>query len=706
MRTKRTLGILLTLAMLFGLLALAPITANAAVAPSDPTITDTWYFTNVDEDGSGTGYGGVGTWEWDQDTLTLTLTNINHTTSAITALQLPNGAKLALNGANTITSTAAAVVITRGIHSDNSGTSGTLTITGPGSLNATSGSADSTLAASYGISCSSLTISSGATITATGGATLGSSVSISSGISTLAGSVTVSGGSTVTATGGTANGSGVKNSYGITGSLTVSSDATVTATGETSAINPDYTVQSGFTYYRNTSTAPDATSYQGNGTSTIISSTHKYAKIEGTLYTMAYDENGGGAGTAPTGENKYKGDTFAAAAATGMTAPAGQKFKEWNTLADGTGTTYAAGATVTMPADNLTLYAIWADAFGVTYALNGGSGSVPTETDKAAGETFTVKAETGMTAPAGQQFDKWNTAANGSGTSYAAGATVTMPAGALTLYAIWKAIPTGGGSSTYSVTYDLNSGTGTAPTESAKEAGATFTAPTAAGLTASAGKRFKEWNTQKDGKGTGYKAGEQITMTAAALKLYAIWEDIPASSTYAVTYDLNGGTGAAPTQADQEEGAAFTAPAATGLIAPAGKRFKEWNTAKDGTGDGYASSATVTMPAGALTLYAIWEDIPVDKTALNARVDEIDDTQKGNHTDDSWDAFQNALAAAQAVAKDANATQAQVDGALATLNTAFGNLAVKMIFSTHYESNFWNWVKFILLFGWAWMWFI
>ena len=30
---------------------------------------------------------------------------------------------------------------------------------------------------------------------------------------------------------------------------------------------------------------------------------------------------------------------------------------------------------------------------------------------------------------------------------------------------------------------------------------------------------------------------------------------------------------------------------------------------------------------------------------------------------------------------------------------------VKTIFSTGYESNFWNWFKFIVLFGWVWMWF-
>ena len=274
---------------------------------------------------------------------------------------------------------------------------------------------------------------------------------------------------------------------------------------------------------------------------------------------------------------------------------------------------------------------------------------------------------------------------------------------------ITHAITTDGtsGSDTYGVAFDLNGGMGTAPTESAKAVGATFTAPTSTGLTAPEGKQFKEWNTQSDGKGTPYAAGADITMTAAALKLYAIWEDIPAPPTFAVTYDLNGGTGTAPTQADQAQGATFTAPSSTELTAPAGKRFKEWNTESDGTGTAYKAGATVTMPCEALKLYAVWEDIPandVDKAALEARVAEIGGTQKSNYTGASWDAFQIALKEAQAVADDADATQAQVNDALAALNTAFGNLQPKMIFTTHYESKFWNWVLFIFCFGWAWMW--
>ena len=78
------------------------------------------------------------------------------------------------------------------------------------------------------------------------------------------------------------------------------------------------------------------------------------------------------------------------------------------------------------------------ETFTVTYNNNGGSGTM---TDSNSpywiGSTVTTKANT-FTAPTGYTFSGWNTAANGSGTSYAAGATFTINANT-TLYAQWEA---------------------------------------------------------------------------------------------------------------------------------------------------------------------------------------------------------------------------------------------------------------------------
>ena len=80
---------------------------------------------------------------------------------------------------------------------------------------------------------------------------------------------------------------------------------------------------------------------------------------------------------------------------------------------------------------------------------------------------------------------------------------------------------------TYTVSYNANGGTGAPPTEANKAEGDIFTAASADSLTPPSGKQFVEWNTNADATGTGYAEGAEVTMSAANLTLYAIWEDIP-----------------------------------------------------------------------------------------------------------------------------------------------------------------------------------
>ena len=83
--------------------------------------------------------------------------------------------------------------------------------------------------------------------------------------------------------------------------------------------------------------------------------------------------------------------------------------------------------------------------YSVTYDANGGSGTMTDASSPyASGASVTVKSNS-FTAPTGKVFNGWNTKANGSGTSYAAGATFSISAHT-TLYAQWA-------SSGTSVTY-------------------------------------------------------------------------------------------------------------------------------------------------------------------------------------------------------------------------------------------------------------
>jgi uncharacterized repeat protein (TIGR02543 family) len=128
----------------------------------------------------------------------------------------------------------------------------------------------------------------------------------------------------------------------------------------------------------------------------------------------------------------------------GDIAKAGYKFTGWNTERDGTGTHYGYPAAFYMPADNVTLYAQWSNVGEVDYDANGATkGSVPSDTGFTFGSNVTVSTNSGALEKSGHTFVGWNTAADGSGTSYAATGLVTfeMPEGDVTLYAEWKAVP-------------------------------------------------------------------------------------------------------------------------------------------------------------------------------------------------------------------------------------------------------------------------
>ncbi len=78
--------------------------------------------------------------------------------------------------------------------------------------------------------------------------------------------------------------------------------------------------------------------------------------------SVTYNANGATSGTAPTDANSpySSGTTVTVLGNTGNLAKTGKNFAGWNTAADGSGTTYAAGATFTISQD-VTLYALWED---------------------------------------------------------------------------------------------------------------------------------------------------------------------------------------------------------------------------------------------------------------------------------------------------------------------------------------------------------
>jgi uncharacterized repeat protein (TIGR02543 family) len=81
----------------------------------------------------------------------------------------------------------------------------------------------------------------------------------------------------------------------------------------------------------------------------------------------------------------------------------------------------------------------------VEYDINGADGgTAPTAGRAAPGATFTASANSGTLTKAGFTFSGWNTAANGSGTSFPASVSASSPTSDVTLFATWSASGGGG----------------------------------------------------------------------------------------------------------------------------------------------------------------------------------------------------------------------------------------------------------------------
>ncbi|HVA71063.1 MAG TPA: InlB B-repeat-containing protein, partial [Acidimicrobiales bacterium] len=107
----------------------------------------------------------------------------------------------------------------------------------------------------------------------------------------------------------------------------------------------------------------------------------------------------------------------------------------------------------------------------------------------------------------------WNSAANGSGASYALGQSVTLTT-STTLYAQWNSVPE------IMLHFVSDGGSGPLTTLSGL-LGATVALPGRSSLVKS-GYTLKSWNTAANGSGTSYALGQNVTLTTS-LTLFARW---------------------------------------------------------------------------------------------------------------------------------------------------------------------------------------
>lgn len=245
-----------------------------------------------------------------------------------------------------------------------------------------------------------------------------------------------------------------------------------------------------------------------------------YAKVgNSTGYSVTYDANGG-TGSVTDTEKYAKGAEATVKSNNGFTN--GDKvFLSWNTAADGKGETYYPNGIVEITGD-VTLYAQWGDkasTVSVTYHSNFGTDVAQSAVAVANNSKITIKAYNALNLPerTGYSFVGWNTEADGTGRTFAAGAfarvDVTEPND---LYAQW----TPNTDTTYKVEFYYQNDDGSYPSTASKTEPRTGTTDTTVSVT-NADKEAKE-----DGKyvydttAANVESGKVAADGSLVLKLY------------------------------------------------------------------------------------------------------------------------------------------------------------------------------------------
>ena len=337
---------------------------------------------------------------------------------------------------------------------------------------------------------------------------------------------------------------------------------------------------------------------------TLQGSSTLYACWAGNMQPLTYHGNGATGGNTAAQSGKT-GDELTTNA-NGFTRD-GYTFVRWDTAKDGSGTAYGEGKNgvgrYTMKPAGNDLYAIWqANPANIQYRDDyGATGSTP-DTTGVTGQNVTI-AQNGFTRP-GYTFTGWARDRR-TDPSLQPGGRHTLTPGTTTLWAQWKADPA-------HLIYNSNSGSTSQTRRTDGVVDQTLTV--IANPFTRSGYTFTGWNTQADGRGKAYAAGNGFRLVADAKSnpvntsvLYAQWR----INRVALKFDPNGGTGGYPDiTADAFTTVTIPADAKEPKVQRPGFRFTGWAMKPaPGAGDTILGpgKGTVAMPdQGSITVYAQW----------------------------------------------------------------------------------------------------
>jgi uncharacterized repeat protein (TIGR02543 family) len=372
--------------------------------------------------------------------------------------------------------------------------------------------------------------------------------------------------------------------------------------------------------------------YTQGSTFTISAATVLFAVwTENPKYTVVYDGNGATSGSAPVDPDSsyYTGSTVTVLGQ-GSLLKANHNFIGWSTTQNAISAQFTQGQTFTIT-ENTWLFAVWEEypKYSVVYDGNGSTDGV-TPSDSGMyyqGSSVTVLANTGGLTKTGYVFKGWATSSAAVVTpdfvvsgSTVTPSTFTMGSANVTLYAVWEE------DLKYSVTYlgnGADSGDTPVDTGSPYESGTTVTV-LGQNTLQKTGYIFLGWSTNSAASSPQYTAGQKFVISQN-LVFYAVWlpDDEPPPPTFHVYYNSNAPAGVTVTGEVPQDDTLYleeqtvTVLANTGGLACAVYRFLGWAKVRNlvepaFTVDGdTVSPPTFVMAATDVTLYAVWQPIPL-----------------------------------------------------------------------------------------------
>lgn len=262
----------------------------------------------------------------------------------------------------------------------------------------------------------------------------------------------------------------------------------------------------------------------------------------------------------------------------------GCKFLGWNTKEDGSGKTYQPGDLYDVNQDggNATLYAQWTPWKHVlhynknvpTSSTSQTVSNMPVDQTKTFGQLMTISNL--VPTRHGYNFVRWNTKADGTGTSYEVKGNYNhdQNGGTVTLYAIWTPW-------VHTVHYDANGGDqSSVPNDQKKTYGQSMNVATK--VPTRNEYKFLGWTTGKDGSGTFYNPGDAYyhDQNGQTVTLYAKWIQL-----YTVKYDGNQpaikGVTVTGSVANQTQGQGESVNLRTNNFKNDSGVYKDWSVGKD-----------------------------------------------------------------------------------------------------------------------------